>query len=94
MGQSSNTIRAGQMLHIALCYLERSIPQDRGGADTQVAPVGRRTCGMLIPRVMLPSALGYVLATLSGCLPWQDDERTRTVYLCLSPCDGCKNPAG
>ena len=26
---------------------------------------------MLIPRVTLRSALGYVLDTLSGCLPWQ-----------------------
>ena len=29
MWQSSNTIRAGQMLHIALCCLEGSTPEDR-----------------------------------------------------------------
>ena len=47
------------------------MPQDRSGANTQVAPVGRRLCGISIPRVSLRSALGYVLATHSGCLPWQ-----------------------
>ena len=31
MWQSSNTIRAGQMLHIALCCLEGSTPEDREG---------------------------------------------------------------
>ena len=40
---------------------------------------------MLIPRVMLPSALGYVLATLSGCLPWQYDERTGGAIFVLHP---------
>ena len=30
MGQSSNTIRAGQMPRIALCCLEGSTPEDRG----------------------------------------------------------------
>ena len=84
MWQSSNTIRAGQLLHIALCCLEGSTmsnlvhrrrrrarivlhsilclegstPRDRGGANTQVAPVGRRLCGISIPRVSLRSALG------------------------------------
>ena len=84
MWQSSNTIRAGQMLHIALCCLEGSTmsnlvhrrrrcarivtymvlclegstPEDGSGADTQVAPVGRRMCGISIPRVSLRSALG------------------------------------
>ena len=28
MWQSSNTIRIGQMLHIALCCLEGSMPED------------------------------------------------------------------
>ena len=31
MWQSSNTIRAGQMLHIALCCLEGSTPEEREG---------------------------------------------------------------
>ena len=31
MWQTSNTIRAGQMLHIALCCLEGSTPEDREG---------------------------------------------------------------
>ena len=68
MWKSSNTIRTGHMLHMALCCLEGSTPEDGGGANTQVAPVGRRMCGIPIPRVSLRSALGYVLATLSGCL--------------------------
>ena len=55
------------VLHSILC-LEGSTPEDGGEADTQVAPVGRRMCGIPIPRVSLRSALGYVLATLSGCL--------------------------
>ena len=48
----------GQMLHIELCCLEGSTPQDGSGADTQAAPVGRRMCGTPIPRVSLRSALG------------------------------------
>ena len=40
MWQSSNTIRAGQMLHIALCCLEGSTPKDREGLFLFIA-VGR-----------------------------------------------------
>ena len=58
MWQSSNTIRAGHMHHIALSCLEGSTPEDWSGADTQAAPVGRRMCGTPIPRVSLRSALG------------------------------------
>ena len=57
MWQSSNTIRAGHMHHIALCCLEGSTPEDGSGANTQAAPVGRRMCGILYP--------GYRFA-----LPW------------------------
>ena len=58
MWQSSNTIRAGQMPHIALCCLEGSTPEDGSGANTQAAPVGRRMCGILYPgcRFALPWA--------------------------------------
>ena len=48
----------GQLLHIALRCLEGSTPEDRSRADTQAAPVGRRMCGISIPRVSLRSALG------------------------------------
>ena len=37
MWQSSNTIRAGQMLHIALCCLEGSTPEDREGLSLFIA---------------------------------------------------------
>ena len=58
MWKSSNTIRAGQMPHIALCCLEGSTPEDGSGANTQAAPVGRRMCGILYPgcRFALPWA--------------------------------------
>ena len=35
--QSSNTIRAGQMLHIALCCLEGSTPEEREGLSLFIA---------------------------------------------------------
>ena len=74
----------GLIRPIRLIRLIRGRKTKRGKTlYTQVAPVGRRTCGMLIPRVTLRSALGYVLATLSRCLPWQYDERTG-VFLFLS----------
>ena len=57
MWQSSNTIRAGHMHHMALRCLEGSTPEDGSGANTQAAPVGRRMCGILYP--------GYRFA-----LPW------------------------
>ena len=44
-------------LHSIPC-LEGSTPEDRSRADTQAAPVGRRMCGISIPRVSLRSALG------------------------------------
>ena len=57
-----------QEVQLRLIRLIRGREKKRGKTlYTQVAPVGRLTCGMLIPRVMLSSALGYVLATLSGC---------------------------
>ena len=37
MWQSSNTIRAGQMLHIALCCLEGSTPKEREGLSLFIA---------------------------------------------------------
>ena len=37
MGQSSNTIRAGHMHHIALCCLEGSTPEDREGLSLFIA---------------------------------------------------------
>ena len=37
MWQSSNTIREGQMLHIALCCLEGSTPEDREGLSLFIA---------------------------------------------------------
>ena len=79
------SLPTGLIRPIRLIRLIRGRETKRGKTlYTQVAPVGRRTCGMLIPRVMLRSALGYVLATLSGCLPWQYDERTRFIYFCLT----------
>ena len=39
MWQSSNTIRAGQMLHIALCCLEGSTPEDGSGASHQAKDI-------------------------------------------------------
>ena len=63
------SLPTGLIRPIRLIRLIRGREKKRGKTlYTQVAPVGRRTCGMLIPRVMLRSALGYVLATLSGCL--------------------------
>ena len=45
------------VLHSILC-LEGSTPQDRSGADTQTAPVGRCMCGIPYPgcRFALPWA--------------------------------------
>ena len=67
--QDVQKVQGVQLRPIRSIHLIRGRETKRGKTlYTQVAPVGRRTCGMLIPRVMLPSALGYVLATLSGCL--------------------------
>ena len=82
--QGGQNVQGGQLRPIRPIRLIRGRETKRGKTlYTQVVPVGRRTCGMLIPRVMLRYALGYVLATLSGCLPWQYDERTG-VFLFLS----------
>ena len=63
------SLPTGLIRPIRLIRLIRGREKKRGKTlYTQVAPVGHRTCGMLIPRVTLRSALGYVLATLSGCL--------------------------
>ena len=75
MWQSSNTIRAGQMPHIALCCLEGSTPEDGNGANTQAAPVGRRMCGILYPgyrfalpwaKCLLPFQGAYLGRTMRG----------------------------
>ncbi|MGM9673196.1 MAG: hypothetical protein ACI3XV_06255 [Bacteroidaceae bacterium] len=50
--------RCARIDPIWYCCLEGSTPEDWGGANTQVAPVGRRMCGIPIPRVSLRSALG------------------------------------
>ena len=69
--QEVQKVQGVQLRPISPIRLIRGRKTKRGKTlYTQVAPVGRRTCGMLIPRVTLRSALGYVLATLSGCLPW------------------------
>ena len=58
----SNLVHRGRrcariVLHSILC-LEGSTPQDRSGADTQTAPVGRCMCGIPYPgcRFALPWA--------------------------------------
>ena len=75
MWQSSNTIRAGHMPHIALCCLEGSTPEDGSGANTQAAPVGRRMCGILYPgyrfalpwaKCLLPFQGAYLGRTMRG----------------------------
>ena len=67
--QGVQNVQGGQLRPIRPIRLIRGRKTKRGKTlYTQVAPVGRWTCGMLIPRVTLRSALGYVLATLSGCL--------------------------
>ena len=75
MWKSSNTIRAGQMPHIALCCLEGSTPEDGSGANTQAAPVGRRMCGILYPgyrfalpwaKCLLPFQGAYLGRTMRG----------------------------
>ena len=75
MWQSSNTIRAGHMHHIALCCLEGSTPEDGSGANTQAAPVGRRMCGILYPgyrfalpwaKCLLPFQGAYLGRTMRG----------------------------
>ena len=53
MWQSSNTIRAGQMLHIALCCLEGSTPEDGGGASP---PGEGYRCGSRGAYFVLPTA--------------------------------------
>ena len=66
--QDVQKVQGIQLRPIRLIRLIRGRETKRGKTlYTQVAPVGRWTRGMLIPRVMLRYALGYVLATLSGC---------------------------
>ncbi len=72
MWQSSNTIRAGQMPHIALCCLE--------GSTLSNLVHRRRRCARIDP---------YMILCLEGSTP-----EDRKVYLCLSPCDRCKDPKG
>ena len=86
--QDVQKVQGVQLRPIRLIRLIRGRETKRGKTlYTQVAPVGRRTCGMLIPRVTLRSALGYVLATLSGCLLGSTPEAGK-VYSCLSPWRG------
>ena len=81
--QEVQMVQEVQLRPIRLIRLIRGRKTKRGKTlYTQVAPVGRWTCGMLIPRVMLRSALGYVLATLSGCL--LGNTMKDGVYLFLS----------
>ena len=93
MWQSSNTIRAGHMHHIALCCLEGSTPEDRSGADTQTAPVGRCMCGIPYPGCRFALPWAKCLLPFQGAYFAGLSSRTG-VYLCLSPCDGCKDPGG
>ena len=66
-----NTIRAGQMLHIALCCLE--------GSTMSNLVHRRRRCARI---------------DLHDYAAWRAVRQRTGVYLCLSPCDGCKDPAG
>ena len=65
------------MLHIVLCCLEGSTPEDGRGANTQAAPVGRRMCGILYP------GYRFALPWAKRLLPFQG------VYLGSTPEDGC-----
>ena len=59
-------------LHSILC-LEGSTPEDRSGANTQVAPVGRRMCGILYP------GCRFALPWAKGLLPFQGAYLGRTM---------------
>ena len=63
--------------HSILC-LEGSTPEDWGGANTQVTPVGRRMCGILYPgcrfalpwaKCLLPFLGAYLGRTMRGQEP-------------------------
>ncbi len=83
--QEVQKVQGVQLRPISPIRLIRGRKTKRGKTlYTQVAPVGRRTCGMLIPRVMLRSALGYVLATLSGCLLGNTMRGQGFSYFCLT----------
>ena len=60
------------VLHSILC-LEGSTPEDRSGADTQTAPVGRRMCGILYP------GCRFALPWAKGLLPFQGAYLGRTM---------------
>ena len=86
MVQDVQKVQGVQLRPIRLIRLIRGRKTKRGKTlYTQVAPVGRRTCGMLIPRVMLRSALGYVLATLSGCLLGNTMREQEGLFFVLHP---------
>ena len=61
------------VLHSILC-LEGSTPQDRSGADTQTAPVGRCMCG--IPY----SGCRFALPWAKCLLPFQGAYLGRTIH--------------
>ena len=73
----SNLVHRGRrcariVTYMILC-LEGSTPEDRGGANTQVAPVGRRMCGILYP------GCRFALPWAKGLLPFQGAYLGRTM---------------
>ena len=71
------------VLHSILC-LEGRTPQDRSGADTQTAPVGRRMCGILYPgcRFALPWAK-RLLPFQGGYLGGTPEDRCLSMFIAL-----------
>ena len=75
MWQSSNTIRAGQMLHIALCCLEGSIPSN-------LVHRRRRCTRIDYDRILLPGrqyakGQGWFIAVYRLAMdarPWRGDD--------------------
>ena len=63
MWQSSNTISTGQMLHMALCCLEGSTPEDRGLSLFIALRWMQEPCGVMV----------WVAENIQACLRifWQ-----------------------
>ena len=85
MWQSSNTIRAGQMLHIALCCLE-------GSTMSNLVHRRRRCARIDLHSILLPGgqyAIGWVGLSLFIALRWMQDPggvmvwRAENIQACL-----------